>query len=471
MHQLSGMDYMFFGFETEDNPSHIAGVSICDPATAPGGKMSSAKIRKLLRERLEPLTIIRRRLQRVPLNLDYPYWVEDDDFDIDSHIRMLRLPKPGSWEQLMNRMSQLVNEPFDEDRPLWELCVIEGINTAPDLSPGSFVLFLRMHHVFADAATSMVINDIMYDDSSFDPTEVDEIPDRPDNLQMLAAAANNSVRHSFGAGLKAVKATPSIARYLSETISRSIRDREMPIGRLSDPKTQLVPETIGAERSADACRLDFSHVKAIRQLVEGSTINDLLIAVVGGGVRRYLEMYEDIPEDSLTTIAPINLRQFDGSGEGSNVVSAMLLPLRQDIADPVERLAAIHEASAHAKRDEVMEVNRRLAGIVTGLPAPVLSTALSAISGLAYRGSSSFASTIVSNVRSYLEARTVGGAEVKFTFGVGLLGPGVGSLHACTVYAGHMHIGLTCSPEAIPDTREYLQCIEESFAEYEGLVT
>ncbi len=208
----------------------------------------------------------------------------------------------------------------------------------------------------------------------------------------------------------------------------------------------------------------------MRQLVEGSTINDLLIAVVGGGIRRYLAKHEAIPADSLTTIAPINLRQFDDGEEGSNVVSAMLLPLHQEIEDPVERLAAIHAASAHAKRDEVMEVNRRLAGIITGLPAPVLGTALGAISGLAYRGSTSFASTIVSNVRSYLETRTVGGAEVKHTFGIGLLGPGIGSLHACTVYAGNIHIGLTCSPDAIPDTREYMLCIEDSFAEFENLV-
>jgi len=470
MSQLSGMDYMFFGIETDDNPAHIAGVSICDPASAPGGKMTGPQIRKLLCERLEPLPLIRRRLQRVPLNLDYPYWVDDEDFDIDSHIRMMRLPKPGSWDQLTRKMSQLLNEPFDENRPLCEICVIQGINTAPDLSRGSFALFLRMHHVFADAATSMIINDVMFDDSSFDPADAEEIPQRPDNLQMLTAAASNSVRRSFGTGLKAVKATPSVARYLSETINRSIRDRELPIGRLGDPKTQLVPETLGLERSADACRLDFSRVKAMRQLVAGSTINDLLIAVVGGGIRRYLAKHGEIPVDSLTTVAPINLRQFDDGEEGSNVVSAMMLPLHQDIEEPVERLAAIHAASASAKRDEVMEVNRRLAGIISGLPAPVLGTTLGAITGLAYRGNTSFASTIVSNVRSYVEIRTVGGAEVKYAFGIGPLGPGIGSIHACTVYAGYIHIGLTCLPDAIPDTREYIRCIEESFAEYEALV-
>lgn len=470
MHQLSGMDYMFFGIENEDNPAHIAGISICDPATAPGGKLSGPKIRKLLCARLEPLPLIRRRLQRVPLNLDYPYWVDDEDFDIDAHVRMLRLPKPGSWGQLTRKMSQLVNEPFDEDRPLWEICVIQGINSAPDLSPGSFALYLRMHHVFADAATSMIINDVMFDNSSFDPNDAEGAPESPDKLQMLKSAANNSVGRSIRTGIKAVKATPSVARYLSETISRSIREREMPINRINEPKTRLAPENIGSERSTDACRLDFSRVKAMRKLVKGSTINDLLIAVVGGGIRRYLAKHGEIPDDSLTAIAPINLRQFDDGEKGSNVVSAMLLPLRQDIEDPVERLAEIHAASAHAKRDEVMEANRRLAGIITELPAPVLGTALGAISGLAYRGKTSFASTIVSNVRSYSKTRFVGGTEVKHAFGVGLLGPGVGSLHACTVYAGHLHIGLTCSPDAIPDTREYMRCIEDSFAEYEGLV-
>jgi len=471
MHQLSGMDYMFFGIETENNPAHIAGISVCDPATAAGGKMTSARIRKLLRERLEPLPLVRRRLQRVPLNLDYPYWIDDDDFDIDSHIRLLRLPRPGRWDQLTEMMSQLVNEPFDENRPLWELCVIQGINKVDDLASGSFALFLRMHHVFADASTAMIINDVMYDDSTFELSDVEKLPPRPDQLKMLTAAANNSVRRSLGAGVKAAKAVPPIARFLSETVTRSVRERELSIGKLTDPQTQLAPKTVGSDPNTDACFLDFSHVKAMRQLVKGSTINDLLIAVVGGGIRRYLGEHEGIPDESLTAIAPINLRQFDDGGEGSNVVSAMLLPLHQDIDDPVERLAAVHEASTHAKRDEVMDLNRSLVGALTDLPAPVLGVMLGAMSGLANLGSTSFASTIVSNVRSYLEMRTFGGAEVKQTFGVGLLGPGVGSLHACTLYAGRMHIGLTCAPEAIPDTREYVRCIEESFAEYVALVT
>jgi WS/DGAT/MGAT family acyltransferase len=232
----------------------------------------------------------------------------------------------------------------------------------------------------------------------------------------------------------------------------------------------LNPEQLTIERLTDARRFDLNRVREMRQLVDGSTINDLLLAVIGGGIRRYLAARDGELDESLTAVVPINLRQFEDDSGGSNVVSAMMLPLHQEIEDPVERLAAIRKASSRAKRDIAMEVNRRVVGALTDMPSPVLSIALAAVSKLAYSGQMVTSSTIVSNARSFSDARYVAGAEVKYAFGVGVLGPGVGSLHACTVYAGHLHIGFTCTPEVIPDTGEYMRCLEESFAEYDELV-
>lgn len=470
MRQLDGMDYVFFGFESDENPIHIAGTTICDVASCGERRAGGEELRQILRSRLERLPLVRRRLQHVPLALDYPYWVDDDDFDLDHHVRLVELPRPGGWGQLMELTAQLLNQPFDTQHPLWELYVITQIDDVADLSPGSFALLLRMHHVFADAATAMTINGAIFDASASSSAPETGGESVPEGIWLYGAAARNYVNRLAGSALGAVRVMPLVGRYLAETAARAIRERASPLKNLVPPRTRLNPEHLSGKRLVDARRFDLQHARAMRALVDGATINDLLLAVVGGALRRYLEITDELPGNALTAVVPINLRQFDDVQSGSNVVSAMTIPLHQEIAGPVERLAAIVKASSQAKRDTAMQMNRRLVKLVTGLPAPVLSLTLAALNKVGYRKQPAFVSTIVSNARSFLDVQFVAGAEVRYMYGIGLLFPGIGSLHACTVYAGHLNIGLTVSEDVMPETTPYMQCLEDSFAEYESLV-
>ena len=470
MQQLDGMDYVFFGFESDQNPIHIAGTTICDAASCGERRPGGAELRQILCSRLERLPLVRRRLQRVPLALDYPYWVEDDEFDMERHVRLVELPGPGGWTQLMALTAQLLNQPFDTQHPLWELYVITEINAVADLSPGSFVLLLRMHHVFADAATAMIITGAIFDTSASSSAPAAGGEPAPEGIRLYGAAAWNYVNRMAGSALGAVRAMPLFGRYVAETASRAIRERTSPLKNLVPPRTRFNPDRLSGKRLVDARRFNLQHAGAMRALVDGATINDLLLAVIGGALRRYLEIDNELPVDALTAAVPINLRQFDDKEAGSNVVSGMTLPLHQEIADPVERLAAIVKASSRAKRHTAMQMNRRLAKLVTGLPAPVLSLALAALNKLEYGKQPALVSTIVSNARSFPDVQSVAGAEVRYMYGIGLLLPGIGSLHACTVYAGYLNIGLTVSEEVMPDTAPYMQCLQDSFAQYESLV-
>ncbi len=477
--QLSGTDFIFFGFETNENPFNIAGVSICDAGTAGGGQVRRAVLKKRLHERLSDLPLLRRRLYRLPADLDYPYWIDDTAFDLDYHIRFSRLRKPGNWAQLMRRAQEVVHEPFDMRRPLWELHVIEGLSDVDDLAADSFAIFLRMHHVFADAATSMVVNDALFDDiggaarkGKRPPApESDEEGPQPDNLRLLGAALRNAAGRVAGTGIELLRSSPHFLKFAAESLGDAIERRVSPLDGVLPPRSALNLDRMSAERLHDARRFDYRRIRAVRDLADGATFNDIVLAVIGGAMRRYLEEHDRVPEDTMTTVVPINLRKFDGEGDGSNVVSAMMLPVFQEIADPLQRLKAIRKASAHAKRDSAMEANRRLFRLLTGLPSPVLNTVMAAARKIAYAGNSAIASTIVSNVRSFPEPRSVAGAEVKYMFGFGMLWPGVGSLHTCTLYADYLNVGLSCSPDVIPKTGAYMACIEASFAEYECLAS
>ena len=127
MRQLTSLDAQFLALENDRHVGHVGSLAILDPATAPGGEVTCRSIRRLIRERLPALPPLRWRVREVPLGLDYPFWVEDPDFDLDYHVRELALPRPGSDRQLAAQVARIVSRPLDRARPLWELYVVEGL--------------------------------------------------------------------------------------------------------------------------------------------------------------------------------------------------------------------------------------------------------------------------------------------------------------------------------------------------------
>src|SRR4051794_34849516 len=127
MRQLTSLDAQFLALESARQAGHVAGLAILDPSTAPRGVIDSGDICALLGERLPLLPPFRWRLTQVPLSLDYPYWIDDPDFDLDYHVREIAVPSPGTDEQLADLVARITSRPLDRARPLWELYVIQGL--------------------------------------------------------------------------------------------------------------------------------------------------------------------------------------------------------------------------------------------------------------------------------------------------------------------------------------------------------
>ena len=142
MQQLTGIDTLFLTQETERTPLHISPLLIYDPSTPPGGSVRFKDILRLFESRLHLAPIFRRKLVQVPFDLDYPYWVETEDFDLEFHVRHIALPQPGDWRQLCIQVARLHARILDRSRPLWEAYVIEGLDNIEGLPKGSFALFL-----------------------------------------------------------------------------------------------------------------------------------------------------------------------------------------------------------------------------------------------------------------------------------------------------------------------------------------
>src|SRR5256714_10899321 len=140
MRQLTSVDAQFLALESARQTGHVAGVAILDQSTAAGGKLDCGDIKRLMEERLPLLPPLRWRLAEVPFGLDYPYWLDDPDFDLDFHVRELALPAPGSDQQLAEQISRIMARPLDRGRPLWELYLIHG------LEAGGVAMLTKIHH-------------------------------------------------------------------------------------------------------------------------------------------------------------------------------------------------------------------------------------------------------------------------------------------------------------------------------------
>ena len=163
MRQLSGNDARFLYSDTAHANSNVTLIQIYDPWTAPGGGVRFKSILAHIERRLDRSPIFRSKLHRVPLELDYPYWVDDEDFDLEYHVRHIALPKPGDWRQFCIQASRIHARPLDLNRPLWEIYVIEGLDSLLELPAGSFAMLTKVHHAAVDVERGADITMLLHD--------------------------------------------------------------------------------------------------------------------------------------------------------------------------------------------------------------------------------------------------------------------------------------------------------------------
>src|SRR3954449_7719635 len=159
MQQLTSLDAQFLAIETPRTYGHVGGLAVYDPSTAPGGEITHQDICGLVADRLHLLPPFTRKLVQVPLGLDHPYWIEDDDFDIDFHSRDSAVAPPGNDKQLANTIERIFARPLDRTRPLWELYLVHG------LEGGRFALLTKIHHSVVDGVSGNEILGILLDQS------------------------------------------------------------------------------------------------------------------------------------------------------------------------------------------------------------------------------------------------------------------------------------------------------------------
>jgi WS/DGAT/MGAT family acyltransferase len=465
MRQLRAEDARFVYAETGHANSNITLVHIYDPSTAPGGRVRFKGLLKYIESRLHLSPVFRRRLLRVPLELDYPYWIEDERFDLEYHVRHVALPKPGDWRQFCIQASRIHARPLDMTRPLWELYLVEGLDTFLDLPPDSFAILTKIHHAAIDERGGAEIATLLHDTSPQPPHPEPPEPwfpeSPPGSLSLIARAALHNVVQPFMLAAPLTRALRRVAPAVIGSFSELFTHPErLPITRFN---AEVSPHRVFETR-----RFTLDEFKRIRALSPGATINDAVLAVCGGALRRYLLAHDELPGPSLVAIAPLSIRNADSSTGQSAGLSMRRVPLGTEIEDPVRRLRSVHQYTAKTDDSGLAVGAKELTDITKHAPAATLamSARLLAGSSLGLGQRAPLASCTVTNVPGPAIPLYLNGARMTYFSAIMPISDGMGLVFSVTSYDGKIIISPTSCREQIPDPEFFALCIRESFQEY-----
>lgn len=461
--QLSGLDASFLYLETQNSPMHIGGLAIYDPSTAPGGAVGFKQIMDNVLRRADRVASLNNVLVEVPMRLDHPYWRSDGEFDPEFHIRHIALPKPGDWRQLCIQTSRLHARPLDRARPMWEMYVVEGLDNIKGFPPGCFAVISKMHHAAVDGASGMEIAAAIHDlDSDYErnlrPKNVNRGRE-PTYMELIWRAQINTIKTPARVFEVAKNTIPGLAK----TLAGLARGR---LKRVTDiPRTRF-NTNVSAHRVFDAVEFDLADIKLIKDALPGVTVNDVALAICGGGLRRYLESKGELPQRSLVAMAPVNVRTRDLEGTAGNQVAQMTVRVRSDIADPMERLAKVNKGTANAKELTNAVGAKTMTDYTQFMPSTLTASAARLYSkmGLANRVKPSY-NCVITNVPGPQIPLYFTGAKMLSNFSLGPPIDGMGLFHGLGSYCGRFSISVTACREMMPDPAFYAECLQASFDE------
>jgi diacylglycerol O-acyltransferase / wax synthase len=457
MKQLSGLDSQFLAMETRSVFGHVGSVCILDPSTA-NGKFTLDHLTNAIAERLPLVPLFRRRLVEVPLGLDKAYWIDDPDFDVEFHVRELALPKPGSDRQLSEQVARLHARPLDRRRPLWELYLISG------LPRGKVAIYNKIHHAAVDGVSGGDILSALLDLTP----EGRPKPERPEPYvgeqppswwSLLARSAQSALRQpakAFNVASDLVRSTPAIAGAVKGPLAQLLPGRSddddgllLPGVRLRAPRTPF-NANITPHRRWAFTDLPLLEVKSIRAAT-GLTVNDVVMALCAGALRRWLLDHDALPASALVAAVPISVRTESQQGALGNQLSMMLAGLPTHLDSPADRLAAVHLAMGVAKEQHD--------AIPASLLADVSEFALPVLANQAWRLSARLRlfervspfNLIISNVPGPNVPLYLGGAHLLAYYPVSAITDGQGLNITVMSYCGTMYFGLVACRELMPD--------------------
>lgn len=438
--QLSVMDAASLQLEAPDIPMHVGALMIFEkPADADKAYVGQiVEDWRAVTEAHSPWNQVLTRPTRKQLR---PRTVDTHDLDLEYHLRHLSLPAPGGERELGQLIARLHSQPMDLGKPLWECHVID------DLAGRRFAIYVKLHHALVDgvSATRLLMRGLSDSiEQRTRPFWTTKPPSTP--------AAGSSLRQSIPSLADWRAAVKGVASLWRDTETRA-NFRRAPASQLNGP--------IGAQRRFATQSFALDRLKAVSREA-GVSLNDVVLALVGGAARTYLLAAGQMPTASLSSAVPVSTR-LPGDDSISNQVSMVFVTLATDVADPLERLQTIRNSTAAAKQQ------------IQALPRPALIPySLLSVApffgrialGFGHRGRPLF-NTVVSNVPGSSEDRFLCGARLQHCYPLSLVFPGMPLNVTCYSQSGLLNVGIIADRDAVPHVQRLAPAMDAALADLE----
>jgi WS/DGAT/MGAT family acyltransferase len=431
--RFSNLDTLLLRMDNPEDPVVVTGMLVL------GAPIDLKQLKTVVTTRLLRFDRFRQRVVPSRLAWRTPYWKDDLGLDLDYHVQRVILPPPGDQAALQRTISELVGTPFDMAQPPWQMHLVEGYG------PGS-ALICRVHHSLADGVALVHVLLTLADTDALNPPSGAEQEGAPRGLDAIRRPPGwirrRPVRRMLGRGLQSLGQLGRVPELV-----QLARDAATAAGDivLSPPDTDTALRGMPSlpKRIAWSEPVSLEEIKIIGRRL-GGTVNDVLLAALAGALHRYLQIWQELPDDArLSAIIPINRRPTGAEMELGNRITAAFLPLPIDIADPRERLAELTRRMDELKGSLQPAVVLAALEMVGRAPSPALTLALDYMS--------SKATVIVTNVKGPPERLYLAGAPVEEMIAwiprYGGIGVGVSILS----YAGQVRLGIISDEDIVSD--------------------
>jgi diacylglycerol O-acyltransferase / wax synthase len=467
MHRLSGLDAQFLAAEGRNSGSQYCGVAIYE--TGKQRPITAATMRQRLAERVGQCPPLRWKLVTVPFGLDRPVFV-DSEVNLDDHVGETTLASSACEATLAVEVANILSKRLDRDKPLWRLQVIHGL-------PARTAVVMTLHHAAVDGIAASEIFALLLDGPAEQSLaasghDVEAVPNR-------AALAARGIASIPVRRFRALRSAPSTLANLDQlpvlrslpgthTVSQIFRG-DLSAERLDAPRTRFNTK-LSAQRSVAFGTVSLTDVKAIKNRL-GITVNDVVIALCAGALRRRLSATGDLPADPLVAYMPVSTRLRDAKDRYGNAISSMIAPIPTHLADSRDRLAFAHETLGSAKARARQAPPTLMSDANDPIPLPMF--------GIAARGlmevvSSRFVrppvNLIISNVPGAPVKLTCCGAPLLAHYPMSLVFDGFTLNITVVSYEDNLDIGIVGDAQTLPDAWDLMDDFRLELAELAAVV-
>lgn len=457
-------DALFLIGESRENPMHVGGLQLFTPPDGAGPEYLNDAYHELLAaDQVDPM--FRRRPRRPLTSLGQWSWERDDELDLEYHVRLSALPRPGRVRELLELTSRLHGSLLDRRRPLWEFHLFEG------LADGRFATYTKVHHSLVDGVSALRL---LRRALSEDPDARDLLPPwvvGPDRSGRQPGAPAGSAGWSLGDPLQAIGAAAraagevvSTAPALVNAVRKALGDQASALP-FQAPRSMLNVEITGARRFA-AQSWPFQRIRAV-QAATGGTVNDVVLAMCAGALRSYLLELGALPDRPLIAMVPVSLRTGGGGSDaGGNALGTILCNLATDVADPVTRYEQVRTSMRHGKQtfDGLTALQVML------LSALVIAPLAAAGVPGAVRMTPPPFNLVISNMPGPKRPLYWNGARLRGLYPLSIPIDGLALNLTITSYVDSVEFGLTGCRRRVPHLQRMLGHLEVALAELETAI-